>query len=117
MLFLLFINDIPDVLSDGDSMSLYDDDAKLFRTIKSLDDCAHLQETLSKSEQWSQEANINFNASKCKVLTISRRKSPFLFNYHLGSTDLSRVNKEIDLGISYSYLQPLLGPSYLLCCG
>ena len=29
MLFLLFINDIPDVLSEGDSMSLYADDAKL----------------------------------------------------------------------------------------
>ena len=56
MLFFLFINNIPDVLSDSDSMSLYADDAKLFRTIKSLDDCAHLQETLSKSEQWSQEA-------------------------------------------------------------
>ena len=42
---------------------------------------------------------INFNASKCKVLTVTRKKNPMRFDYHLGHVDLQRVNEEKDLGV------------------
>ena len=45
-------------------------------------------------------SNINFNTSKCKALTISRRKQPIVLNYHLGSAELIRVDSEVDPGIT-----------------
>jgi hypothetical protein len=33
-------------------------------------------------------------------LTFSRRKTPFLFEHYLGSSELKRVNEEVDLEIT-----------------
>ena len=100
MLFLLFINDLPDVIPPTTSTGLYADDTKLYTAITSRQDCDNLQEALSYVDDWSKESNINFNTSKCKALTISRRKQPIVLNYHLGSAELIRVDSEVDLGIT-----------------
>ena len=100
MLFLLFINDLPDVIPESTSTGLYADDTKLYREIATPEDCSQLQEALSCADVWSKDNNINFNPSKCKILTFSRRKTPFLFEYYLGSSELKRVNDEVDLGIT-----------------
>jgi hypothetical protein len=100
MLFLLFINDLPDAIPPTISTGLYADDTKLYKAITSNEDCARLQTALSRAEDWSNKSNINFNSSKCKVLTISRRRTPITTNYHLGSTNLKRVDSEADLGIT-----------------
>ena len=100
MLFLLFINDLPDVIPESTSTGLYADDTKLYREISTPEDCSQLQEALSCADVWSKDNNINFNPSKCKILTFSRRKTPFLFEYYLGSSELKRVNDEVDLGIT-----------------
>jgi hypothetical protein len=42
---------------------------------------------------------MKFNALKCKVLTITRKKSPVTTDYHLGDANLQRVEQEKDLGI------------------
>ena len=47
---------------------------------------------------WSHNNNIGFNASKCKVLTVTRKSNPLCFDYHLGDTTLAHVRKEKDLG-------------------
>ncbi|CAB4005947.1 Hypothetical predicted protein, partial [Paramuricea clavata] len=101
MLFLLFINDLPDVISESTSTGLYADNNKLYREISTPEDCSQLEEALSCADVWSgKDNNINFNPSKCKILTFSRRKIPFLFEYYLGSSELKRVNDEVDLGIT-----------------
>jgi hypothetical protein len=41
---------------------------------------------------------MKFNALKCKVLTITRKKSPVTTDYHLGDANLQRVEQEKDLG-------------------
>jgi hypothetical protein len=40
----------------------------------------------------SQQSNSKFNAKKRKVLTITRKKNPVVYDYNLGSDILSRVN-------------------------
>jgi hypothetical protein len=60
-------------------------------------DC--LQESLFNLNVWSHENNIKCNASKCKVLSVTRKKNPVTYNYHLGPSSLLRVRKEKDLGI------------------
>ena len=46
MLFLLFINDLQDVISSSTLTGLYADDARLYKAITSQEDCDHLQEAL-----------------------------------------------------------------------
>ena len=100
MLFLLFINDLPDINPPPTSTGLYVDDTKLYNAIKSSHDCDHLQQALSYADDWSKQSNIDFNVSKCKVLTISRRKSQIESKYRLESTELMRVDSEVDLEVT-----------------
>jgi hypothetical protein len=100
MLFLLFINDLPDAIPQVTSTGLYADDAKLYKAITSNEDSACLQTALSCTGVWSVDSNITFNTSKCKIMTISRRRSPLVANYHLGSVDFKRADSEVDLGIT-----------------
>ncbi|CAB4010566.1 Hypothetical predicted protein [Paramuricea clavata] len=99
ILFAVFINDLPEVISNGSSEAMYADDTKLFRNINSTTDGDCLQESLSNLDTWSHDNNIKFNALKCKVLSVTRKKYPVTYNYHLGSSSLLRVRKEKDLGI------------------
>ena len=78
---------------------LYADDTKLFQPIRTPEDSKQLQHALSCTADWSNDCNLKFNSSKCKVLTISRRKHPFQTSYHL-ETELQSVVREVDLGIT-----------------
>ena len=44
ILFLIYVNDIPEMVSC--SIKMFADDTKLFRTVKSIDDCNILQNAL-----------------------------------------------------------------------
>ena len=99
ILFVIFINDLPDILPDETLAALYADDTKLCKSITSIGDCEILQQALTELDQWNRENNLDFNDSKCKVLTITRRKLPLTYAYHTNSKELSRVHKEKDLGV------------------
>ena len=102
ILFVIFINDLPDVLLDGTMAALYADDTKLYRNITSVSDWERLQQALTNLDAWSRDCNIKFNASKCKVLTVTRKKSPVSYDYYLGPEKLLRVQEEKDLGVIIS---------------
>ena len=102
VLFVLFINDLPGVLPEGTQSALYADDTKVFSSISSVADCERLQQALTNLHSWSHDNNIRFNASECKVLTITRKKKPLLQDYFLGPEKLLRVRKEKDLGVVIS---------------
>ena len=99
LLFIIFINDLPSALPDGSLTALYADDTKLYGSILSYQDAAKLQQALTNLDSWSLHNNINFNASKCKVLSVTRKKTPVRYGYHLGQIDLQRVNEETDLDV------------------
>ena len=42
---------------------------------------------------------MSFNASKCKVLTVTRKLNPVNFDYHLEDKTFAHVRKEKDLGV------------------
>ena len=97
---IIFINDLSSALPDGTLMVLFtQDDTKMYRSILSYLDADKLQQALANLDSWSLHNNINFNASKCKVLTVTRKKNPVRYDYHLGHVDLQRVNEEKDLGV------------------
>ncbi|KXJ07571.1 RNA-directed DNA polymerase from mobile element jockey, partial [Exaiptasia diaphana] len=100
LLFVIFINDLPDVAEEGVNTALYPDDTKIFGAVKNGNDCETIQTTLSNMAEWTQVNNIDFNASKCKTLTVTRKKQPLEHNYCLNNKQLDRVSEEKDLGIT-----------------
>lgn len=98
LLFVLFINDITDNISEGTRMALFADDAKIYRHILSIRDCLLLQSDLLSLEVWSHTWKMKFNASKCKVMSIARVMK-ILHVYYLNNTFLERVNEFNDLGV------------------
>ena len=99
ILFAVFINDLREVVSGGSSEAMYADDTKLYRNINSTTDSESLQQSLSNLNTWSNDNNIRFNAEKCKVLSVNRKKNPVNYNYNLGPSSLLRVGKKKDLGV------------------
>ena len=81
LLFLIFINDTPNVISKETSLPLFADDSKCFRVIL---DGVKLQDDLNKLFQWSCIWGMDFNAKKCKVLRVARIRSIDDRDYYLG---------------------------------
>ncbi len=100
LLFLLYINDIADVISPGSSLALFADDSKVFRNVQSRADSLNLQSDLDHIVSWSNKWQLRFNATKCKCLTINNRDPNLLFNYTINNTVLERVNDIKDLGLT-----------------
>ena len=98
LLFVIFINDLPDVVQNGTETALYADDTKLHQTmhqtITTINDCKSLQQSLTNLNSWSIQNNIHFNATKCKVLTLTRKKTPVNIDYNL-----TRVDNKKDLSV------------------
>ena len=62
ILFLIYVNDIPEMVNC--SIKMFADDTKLFRTVKSIDDCNILQNDLDTLSQWTNEWLLSFNVDK-----------------------------------------------------
>ena len=60
LLFLTYINDLPDVISHSKT-KLFADDSMLLKEIKSDRDQTKLQEDLNALEVWEKEWQMNFN--------------------------------------------------------
>ena len=68
LLFLLYVNDIPDTISC--SLKLFADDVKIYSTIQHSSDIVHLQHNIDLLNCWSQKWQLYLNISKCKFLSI-----------------------------------------------
>ncbi|XP_068739259.1 uncharacterized protein [Montipora capricornis] len=78
LFFVLFINDLPDVVCSASTIALYADDSKMFRVINCDDDQMLFENDLDKLYHWSQRKLMDFNSKKCKIMRISKNKCPLL---------------------------------------
>ena len=69
LLFLVFINDIIQVSSS--SIHLFADDCLVHCDICSKSDCSALQSDLENLVQWSKTLGMEFDISKCNILSIT----------------------------------------------
>lgn len=97
ILFVLFCNDASRHLSS--TCLMYADDMKLSRCIRCPDDAAILQHDLDKFCMWSSVWKLQLNPSKCKIITFTLRKKPFVLSYHVNNATLERVFEMRDLGV------------------
>ena len=94
-LFVVFINDMPDVITSLSKM--FADDAKVFGQIENSADTATLQNDLDHLTDWSFTWKMNFNVNKCKRLHIGPTKPHN--KYTIAGIDLVESDQERDLGI------------------
>ena len=98
LLFLLFINDLPTVATNCFT-ALFADDSKCFKEISSENDCLLLQADIDNMYRWSESWQMKFNPSKCKVLSVTRRFNPVVFDYRISGSSLEHVGVFKDLGV------------------
>ncbi|MDW0252237.1 MAG: reverse transcriptase family protein, partial [Nitrososphaeraceae archaeon] len=98
LLFLIFINDMCEVVCDGVDMRLFADDAKLFHTISNLSSSATLQSNLDNILKWCCDWQLQLSPSKCAVLSIGHRG--FNYSYTINNMPINRVDTIKDLGVT-----------------
>ena len=98
ILFLLYVNNLPDAVKQSQIAS-FADDTKLFKNIQSSSDSQLLQEDHSSLERWSTGSGLQFNQEKCKFLRVTRKLNPVEQQYVLKGKSLEVLEKQKDLGV------------------
>ena len=104
LLFILFIDDISDAVSEGTELALYADDTKIWREILCDNDQQILQNDIDSLYKWSIDNMMQFHSDKCKAVRITNKciiyDLPFFeFWYSLNGTILDYETTEKDLGV------------------
>ncbi|MES9905329.1 MAG: reverse transcriptase domain-containing protein [Sedimenticola sp.] len=99
VLFLIYINDLPNVVENV--VKLFADDTKVFTRANSEENKTSLQNDLDRLSKWSMDWQLLFNASKCKVMHIGNQESNNLYYMTEGDEriEICKVQEEKDLGI------------------
>jgi hypothetical protein len=99
LLFLIFVNDLPNKLLPAALSKLYADDLKLFQSIRCLQDCVTLQANVDAIWQWSVEWQLPLSVKKCVVMDFGKNchETDILLN----NSPLPVVVDVTDLGILF----------------
>lgn len=99
LLFLVYINDIPEGICHS-SIYLFADDVKLLLTIISDIDRTYLQEDLDSVCGWTKEWKVMLNAMKCVQLHFSLKASDSASRYEVDNSTIAYSSSYRDLGIT-----------------
>jgi hypothetical protein len=99
LLFLLYINDLPNILSENTLCAIFADDTKIYRNITSHQDHLILQRDINNAQKWSEDWGLKFNQNKCTAISLKRNNKPTEFNYGMNNTQLGRTSDAPDLGL------------------
>ena len=98
LLFVIYINDLPDVVSSN--VLLFADDTKLFRQVSCKEDAIQLQNDIDALSRWSDDWLLKFNIKKCHVLSMGKFSNiKYTHRYCLGQEEVEHVFEEKDLGV------------------
>ncbi len=87
LLFVIFINDLPDVVQNSVTY-MFADDTKIYHRTDTRDDSRKLQEDIDRLKDWSDKWLLKFHPDTCKVLKIGRETEG---TYNLEGQDLEIV--------------------------
>ena len=95
ILFLIYINDLKDVVDS--TLSMFADDTKLLRVIKdNTVDREVLQADINSMQAWSKKWLMEFNTGKCNTVTFGHGQKHI---YTLDGTPLRSSDCEKDVGV------------------
>ena len=99
-LFVIFINDLPEVTRSVAQM--FADDTKLYRKILGPEDQQQLQQDIDSLSHWSDIWQLKFNAKKCKVLHLGKNNPNYSYSMATdnATANLETTDLEKDLGVN-----------------
>jgi len=107
LLFVIYINDLPEVCHNLCSLFLFADDAKLYKVIHQLDDLTLLVTACQVLLEWCDKWCMTLNTDKCKALTLGKTKAlnfntntTFDIPHNGGIIHLEHISSMKDLGIT-----------------
>ena len=100
LLFLVYINDMPDTVKS--KIALFADDTYLYKSIKSEDDIAALQNDIDQLVKWEKLWSMEFNPSKCFLLRITNKRKILQGDYRIHNQTLKLVENAKYLGVTIS---------------
>ena len=100
LLFLLYIKDLPDYITNNSTVRLFADDCVLYRKIDSPDDSALLQRDLEALQAWEKDWPMEFHPQKCQILHITNKRHPIQQPYNIHGHILEVVETAKYLGVN-----------------
>ena len=98
LLFLIFINDLPNCIGDLCEVNLFADDCKLFLVHdEELNKTTDLQLALDKLQLWAESSQLSIQPDKCEVLYIGKKNKKR--QYTLNNAVLPAATVVKDLGV------------------
>ena len=77
LLFLLFINDLPEYVSSQTTVRLFADDYIMYRKVKTEEDTEQLQRDLDALQVWEADWLMHFHPQKCQVMHVTNKRNVF----------------------------------------
>merc|ERR1712082_30343 len=99
IMFLIYINDLGEDVSNSSYMNMFADDAKIQRRIINENSCKELQEYINKIKAWCEKWKMEFNVDKCHVVRFGESSRRPVWEYKLGDEKIPSADKEKDLGV------------------
>ena len=96
LLFIPFTNEIPLVIKSS-NISVYADDTKIYKEIKSIDDCIALDSDVKSVNEWALNWQLKINPLKSSLLHIPSKS--FDYNYSIDDNFLLTSDVVRDLGL------------------
>ena len=98
ILFLLYINDLPNNLES--KARLFADDTACHKDVADSEDQRQMQQDLDKLAQWEDRWKMAFHPEKCSTLHMTRRRTTLTGNYILHDHQLQSVASAKYLGVT-----------------
>lgn len=104
ILFIMMINDMPEVIKNS-TLKSFADDSKLIKEIMNSGDFKLLNDDLRNVYSWADDNNLTFNCDKFSLIRYKNSKVNIDYDYDYLAPDGSKikcVDKERDLGVLMS---------------
>ena len=98
ILFLIYINDLSEVLQHS-RISIFADDTKIYFKANDAFDFATLQSDIDNIMRWCSEWQLDVAAHKCNIMHIGPRGAG-VHTYGMGDSEISTVSEIKDLGVT-----------------
>ena len=97
LLFLIYINDIVHNLNS--KIKLFADDAVLYSEVSNVHDVSLFQQDLDTLSCWAATWQMNFNLTKCNIMSFTRSPLKFPAGYRLCNSPLESISCHKYLGV------------------
>ena len=98
ILFLIFINDLPDCVNS--TCSIFADDTKIYNTCENN---STIQNDINALQDWSHKWQLYFNCTKCKCIHFGKNNpcNDYYFHNEEDNQSIPKCTEEKDLGVTF----------------